>query len=1514
MYETSSGDVNFDEPSGPLGGDQGWEVDFGDTSKPWQDMSPEQKKMAGAGCGILVLVVVIVTLSGGSSDDGSSAGPTNSLSPALQTSGGGDSTSAAWYSPACVASCLAVSAADDASFDGSCGLRTHAIRLDGSNWLQMDNHADFQPSDEQGHQSFTIEQWIQPTDIQTHSVTFQDYGKSYTDNISVKFLASDDPNHPGKVWCSARDHWHQSLSVYSKTSVEVGTWMHIACVFQRNDAEGDGEDEVMTLYINGVQEDTASGPLSEVETGGGPPVTLGCQTFGAEYGLFFSGLIAGFRYWDSERTSAEIQGSMFSALVSEIVDDPHLLVASNFASHISNEQTGEQHVMKLMQYSPGNCGLTVSPFSSVTAEQVEITRRGVCFSCGTSSCGVDRADTRHSAVADAEPGSSSDSPAADCSEVPHSGQHWLSSSSWIANDPQRWLLSSSFAHANGPEVNILTDDSSAWNGHISTEPNWLSLDLGESYTISGIRLRGHLAGEMFRDSALQYSADGVDWTDLFQFQGSREGCNSEQVQDCQGACSHNCQGDLQEFSTSHERSARYWRVYVFDTYGGAGDEETQGAYIYYMQLYGYKDSLGPSSYLAYCDMDTAGGGWELVTKWSNVEDTGHSLQSMLELGFNGQHASSGALPYPFARNLLSFGTQATTCGLADSDAMYPGFARWQHQKNVEIRVDYELFEKNDKPETAQDETNARKDSNYMKWVLKGDVTPDDVFAPVRTGETGCHEFVGEKSSVDLYVHDPEAALQAQDDGGGYSEYFLGNSQSRYAGDQGGAQGAIVEGGNYAGQGIFGVQGDIAGTRPAGVNWANSCGAGHSLSICNLEHAPSFSRNPDFDYDSAMPHVGTAPWLNTMMHTFYNSQSTSRNSDRCTWFCWHDNREGSESGNYWEGRSFWMKRHKAGSTLGTWSQWHHSSECSLGARGQDELGAIYLDGTNWISIEDHEDMQPSDKNGDKPYTVEQWIKVEEFVDGRSEFDPNGDYMLVFQNYGADRNNVAWINILGDSNEIHPHKVTCGVRDENHVSLNIHSSTSVKRDEWIHIACVFKRDDIDITPGAEDGYEDEELMMYVDGTLEDYNHAALEGINTGGGAPILLGAHGWISDTDANDGSRRESFSNRLKGRIAQFKYWDVPLSQYEIQVGQFSMPNTLDTHLVAYAAFAGSNPLRTAEDTGTQHDMQLMTHGRDGSVVEDTTACGDVCAAVRTVIIRGDCSAGSTNVQSSLACPQRLSAYPAGRVEVFSPRAGWGTVCGHGYWQDDGAANVVCRALGYTSGSLYTYGLSRVTDSLMPIVAGWRTCEGTEASIFDCMEEGTPTDRECRYGCDSSCTHSLDQGATCFDSDTHHGQIRPQVRVCSGMDRYATLGPASQDVQQEVRFGCIEYQTARCQFSTLAADNGGTAASLLTATRAFASCAETGEEEGFCHGLLASASHLSNQDVCAPPPGCDGRVTAWLQDGSCFTAVGEGTDNVCNNNGLGTCDGLFGAEPPNGCACAIRDVAFHIRVPVSTRLQ
>lgn len=226
---------------------QGWEFDFGNTNTLDQrSLSGEQKKIAASGLGVVALVWLVAVAVGG----GGGAGAAGMIA--------GDS------------------AAADANFDGNCGLRTGAIELDGSTWMQMDNHVDFQPSDELGHQSFTIEQWIRPASIDTHSVTFQDYGKSYTDNFSIKVLAADDGSH--QVWCSARDHWHQSLNTYSTTNVAVDVWMHLACVFKRNDAEVDGEDEELVLYINGVQEDQDIGPLSEIETGGGPPVTLGCQT------------------------------------------------------------------------------------------------------------------------------------------------------------------------------------------------------------------------------------------------------------------------------------------------------------------------------------------------------------------------------------------------------------------------------------------------------------------------------------------------------------------------------------------------------------------------------------------------------------------------------------------------------------------------------------------------------------------------------------------------------------------------------------------------------------------------------------------------------------------------------------------------------------------------------------------------------------------------------------------------------------------------------------------------------------------------------------------------------------------------------------------------------------------------------------------------------------------------------------------------------------------------------------
>ena len=86
-------------------------------------------------------------------------------------------------------------------------------------------------------------------------------------------------------------------------------------------------------------------------------------------------------------------------------------------------------------------------------------------------------------------------------------------------------------------------------------------------------------------------------------------------------------------------------------------------------------------------------------------------------------------------------------------------------------------------------------------------------------------------------------------------------------------------------------------------------------------------------------------------------------------------------------------------------------------------------------------------------------------------------------------------------------------------------------------------------------------------------------------------------------------------------------------------------------------------------------------------------------------------------------------------------------------------MGYSSGEVYTYGHSSQLPTL-PIVAGFRRCEGTEANIFACPPGGALTngdvdDPDCAAGClgadglqgtlddtiDHACTHSIDQGGS-----------------------------------------------------------------------------------------------------------------------------------------------------------------------------
>lgn len=82
-----------------------------------------------------------------------------------------------------------------------------------------------------------------------------------------------------------------------------------------------------------------------------------------------------------------------------------------------------------------------------------------------------------------------------------------------------------------------------------------------------------------------------------------------------------------------------------------------------------------------------------------------------------------------------------------------------------------------------------------------------------------------------------------------------------------------------------------------------------------------------------------------------------------------------------------------------------------------------------------------------------------------------------------------------------------------------------------------------------------------------------------------------------------------------------------------------------------------------------------------------------------------------------------------------------------------------SGEVYTFGHSSQLPTL-PIVAGFRVCQGTEANIFACpaggaLTDGDVDDPDCAAGClgadgvqgtlddtiDHACTHSIDQGGS-----------------------------------------------------------------------------------------------------------------------------------------------------------------------------
>ncbi|XP_033754727.1 galectin-3-binding protein-like [Pecten maximus] len=101
---------------------------------------------------------------------------------------------------------------------------------------------------------------------------------------------------------------------------------------------------------------------------------------------------------------------------------------------------------------------------------------------------------------------------------------------------------------------------------------------------------------------------------------------------------------------------------------------------------------------------------------------------------------------------------------------------------------------------------------------------------------------------------------------------------------------------------------------------------------------------------------------------------------------------------------------------------------------------------------------------------------------------------------------------------------------------------------------------------------------------------------------------------------------------------------------------------------------------------------------------------------------------------------SGRVEVLYSGQ-WGTVCDESWDNDD--AVVVCRMLGYSRGSAYSYAVFGQGSGLI-----WMSnvdCSGSESNLANCSFPG--------WGI-STCSHANDAGVVCFnDTDLSEVVVR-----------------------------------------------------------------------------------------------------------------------------------------------------------------
>ena len=92
---------------------------------------------------------------------------------------------------------------------------------------------------------------------------------------------------------------------------------------------------------------------------------------------------------------------------------------------------------------------------------------------------------------------------------------------------------------------------------------------------------------------------------------------------------------------------------------------------------------------------------------------------------------------------------------------------------------------------------------------------------------------------------------------------------------------------------------------------------------------------------------------------------------------------------------------------------------------------------------------------------------------------------------------------------------------------------------------------------------------------------------------------------------------------------------------------------------------------------------------------------------------------------------SGRVEIFNPNFGWGTVCDDLWDITDG--DVVCRQLGFT-GSNNVRSRSHHGQGSGPILLDDVQCNGNESYIWDCRHRGWNR---------HDCRHTEDAGVECY---------------------------------------------------------------------------------------------------------------------------------------------------------------------------